>query len=55
MSDSSQDLTDHSADPPTTVSFDRYVSYEDDGHTVICDRQNASAWITSSVVRTLEP
>lgn len=32
------------------VDFDRYVSYDDDGATVLCDRRNAAAWIRSSAV-----
>ncbi|WP_265110368.1 DUF7331 family protein [Halosolutus halophilus] len=31
-----------------SARFDQYVSYEDDGGTVICDRSNPAAWIRST-------
>lgn len=38
-------------DEPTVPKFDEYVSYDDDGATVICDRRNAAAWIRSTAVQ----
>ncbi|WP_306056631.1 DUF7331 family protein [Natronococcus wangiae] len=38
-------------DEPAVPEFDAYVSYDDDGATVICDRRNAAAWIRSTAVR----
>lgn len=34
-----------------STQFNQYVSYEDDGATVICDRSNAAAWIRSADIR----
>jgi hypothetical protein len=35
--------------------LEQYVSYADDGHTVICDRENPSAWVKSDDLRDVEP
>ncbi|MHC3439585.1 DUF7331 family protein [Natrialbaceae archaeon A-gly3] len=42
------------ATEPANVDLERYVSYEGEESTVICDRRMASAWIRSSVVVSLE-
>lgn len=39
---------------PAELDLDRYVSYDESGTTIICDRQNAAAWIRSSVTVPLE-
>ncbi|WP_323191467.1 hypothetical protein [Halostella sp. PRR32] len=35
--------------------LEQYVSYSDGDDTVICDRENPSAWIKSDVLDVVEP
>ena len=52
MSESITETTDRSS--PDRPELDQYVSYPDDGDTVICDRENPSAWIRSDELRSIE-
>lgn len=39
---------------PERIDFDEYASYEEDDSLVICDRENANAWVKSDVTAELE-
>ena len=41
-------------EPELPIEFDRYATYESDRYTVICDRENPSAWIKSTESAALE-
>lgn len=53
MRDTIAQTTDRgSVDRP---DLEQYVSYSDDGDTVICDRENPSAWVRSDDLRDVKP
>lgn len=36
-------------DGPNSIDFDDYASYEDGDSLVVCDRENANAWVKSDL------
>ncbi|NHN48365.1 hypothetical protein G9464_12275 [Halostella sp. JP-L12] len=52
MNEPIAETTDRSM--PDRPDLDQYVSYSDDGDTVICDRENPSAWVRSDDLRPVE-
>jgi len=48
------DAVEIAAAEPERIDFDDYASYEEGASLVICDRQNANAWVKSDVTAELE-
>lgn len=49
------EAVEHPSLDAETPDFDRYASYEDGDHVVVCDRKEPTAWLRSTVAVDLRP